>query len=102
MTAAEQSRGPREPAGLHVATIAHGGLLWDVYLQSAEDPPEPAGFRGRIRFDRPGPGGAGVSAQTAIIIIEDSYEEAVAKVRRMDERQLAGLLRSALPDSDAS
>jgi len=32
-----------------------------------------------------------------VIIIEDSYEEAVAKARSFDVRQLQGLLRSVLP-----
>ena len=38
------------------------------------------------------------SAQTTVIIIEDSYEQAVAKARAMDDRVLESLLRSALPD----
>jgi hypothetical protein len=33
-----------------------------------------------------------------VIIIEESYEEAVAKARGMDDRQLSALLRSALPE----
>jgi len=83
---------------MHVATIAHEGLLWDTYLEFEDDPHRPLSFRGRLRFDVAGAGGAVRSAQTTVIFIEDSYEEAVAKARRMDERQLAGLLRSALPD----
>ena len=39
--------------------------------------------------------------RTTVIIIEESYEEAVAKARRFDERSLEGLLRSALPDNMA-
>ena len=97
MSAAHHGQGG-PPAGLHVATIAHGGLIWDAYLEFADDPRRPRSFRGRLRFERAGPDGTGVTAQTAVIIIEDSYEEAVTKARRMDDRQLAGLLRSALPD----
>ena len=97
MTAARHGQG--EPAGLHVATIAHGGLLWEAYLELADDPRRPNSFRGRLRFERAGPDGAPVTAQTAVIIIEDSYEEAVAKARGMDDRQLEGLLRSVLPDA---
>lgn len=96
---AAHGHGSGQPAGLHVATIAHGGLIWDAYLELADDPRRPHGFRGRLRFERAGPDGTGVTAQTAVIIIEDSYEEAVAKARGMDDRQLEGLLRSALPDS---
>jgi hypothetical protein len=97
MSAAQHGRGG-QPAGLHVATIAHAGLLWDAYLEFADDPRRPKSFRGRIRFERAGPDGAAVAAATAVIIIEESYEDAVAKVRGMDDRQLEGLLRSALPD----
>jgi hypothetical protein len=99
MTAARHGHGAGHPAGLHVATIAHGGLLWEAYLELADDPRRPKSFRGRLRFEREGPDGSAVSHQTAVIIIEDSYEEAVAKARRMDDRQLEALLRSVLPDS---
>jgi len=92
-------RSASQPVGVHVGTIAHGGLLWDAYLEFADDPRRPLSFRGRLRFDRAaGPDGAGESAQTTVIIIEDSYEEAVAKARAMDDRQLSSLLRSALPE----
>lgn len=97
-----QSRSPHRPDGLHVATIAHAGLLWDAYLELDDDPRRPTSFRGRIRFDRAGPDGAGVSAQTTVILIEDSYEAVVAKARAMDDRALEALLRSALPEVDAA
>ena len=35
--------------------------------------------------------------ETTVIIIEDSYDAALAKARSFDERQLEGLLRSTLP-----
>jgi len=98
MSAAQGGHRPERPTGLHVATIAHAGVLWDAYLQFADDPSRPRSFRARIRFERAGPDGASVKAETAPIIIEDSYEEAVAKARAMDDRQLQALLRSALPD----
>lgn len=98
---AGQSRAASPPPGLHVATIAHAGLLWDAYLEFADDPRQPTTFRGRIRFDRADPDGDGQTAQTTIIFIEDSYEEAVAKARRLDDRSLESLLRSALPDARA-
>ena len=100
MSAAQHGQGAGWPGDLHIATIAHAGLLWDAYLELVDDPRRPHGFRGRIRFERAGPDGAGVTAETAVIIIEDSYEEAVAKARRMDDRQLDALLRSALPDAE--
>ena len=37
---------------------------------------------------------------TGVIIIENSYEDAMAKVRGFDPRQMEGLLRSALPDEE--
>ena len=98
MSAAQHGRGAGQPDGLHVATIAHGGLIWDAYLELADDLRHPPSFRGRLRFERAAPDGTGVTAETAVIIIEDSWEEAVARARGMDERQLEGLLRSALPD----
>lgn len=96
------SHGPPGP-GAHVATIAHDGRIWDVYLDFENDPHRPTSCRARMRFEPPpGHEGAG-SAQTAVIIIEDSYEEALDRARRFDDRQLQSLLRSALPDEpDAS
>jgi hypothetical protein len=81
-----------------VATIAHAGLLWEAFLVFVEDPRRPAAYRGRLRFERAGPDGIRQMAETTVIIIEDSYEEAVAKARSMDDRQLEALLRSALPE----
>ena len=98
MSAGQQGRATDPAPRLHVATIAHEGLLWDAYLEFDDDPHLPRSFRGRLRFDRAGSDGAGESTQTTVIIIEESYEEAVAKVRSFDDRQLQQLLRSALPD----
>lgn len=98
MSAGQPQRMPPAEAGLHVATIAHGGDLWDTYLQLDDDPRRPRSFRGRLRFHRAGADGAQAVAETTVIIIEDSYEEAVAKARAFDARQLESLLRSSLPD----
>ena len=99
MSAPQPSRSPSQPVGVHVGTIAHEGLLWDAYLEFADDPRRPLSFRARLRFDRAaGPDGAGESTMTTVIFIEDSYEEAIAKARAMDDRQLGALLRSTLPD----
>lgn len=92
--------GQEPTSGLHVATIAHAGHLWDAYLDFESDPHRPTSYRARIRFEPP-PGDDGLSpTATAVIIIEESYEEAVAKARTFDDRQLQGLLRSALPGDD--
>lgn len=97
MSAGQPQRMPAAP-GLHVATIAHAGQLWDTYLQLDDDPRRPRSVRGRLRFHQAGADGAEAVAETTVIIIEGSYEEAVAKARAFDERQLESLLRSSLPD----
>ena len=98
MTAASRYSGQPPSGGLHLATIAHAGHLWDAYLDFESDPHRPTSFRARVRFEPPPGDEALSSTRTAIIFIEDSYEEAVARARGFDDRQLAGLLRSALPD----
>ena len=86
--------------GVHVATIAHEGLIWDAYLDFEDHRHPSAGYRGRLRFEPPtGTEGQDATA-TTWIIIEDSYEEAVATARSFDDRQLQGLLRSTLPEPD--
>lgn len=99
MTTSNRSSGSAPTPGLHIATLAHEGRIWDAYLEFDDDPHRPASYRARIRFDaadstdfeeKP--------ARTAVIIIEDSYEGAAAKARSFDERQLEGLLRSSLPE----
>ncbi len=100
MSAGQPQKASNASPGLHIATIAHGGLLWDTYLEFEDDPHQPRSFRGRLRFSQEGSEDAPGSAQTTVIIIEESYEEAVAKARGFDDRQLQGLLRSALPDPE--
>ena len=84
--------------GLHIATIAHEGLLWDVYLEFESDPLRPVSFRARLRFEPPPGTERAASTQTTVIIIEDTYDDAVAKAHRLDNRPLKGLLRSPLPE----
>jgi len=99
---ASQPRPPSPGAapGLHLATIAHDGHLWDAYLEFEDNPRLPASFRARVRFNSAAAEGQAASTQTTVIVIEESYEEAVAKARTFDDRQLKSLLRSALPDSE--
>jgi hypothetical protein len=99
MTSAPQRRA-HPPQGVHVATITHQGLLWDAHLEVEDDSPRPTSVRAKIRFDMAGSDGATRSARTTVIFIEDSYEEAAAKARAMDQRALEALLRSALPDGE--
>ncbi len=81
----------------HLATLAHDGRFWDVYLELAdqEAPGDPA--RGRIAFS-PGDRAEGEAAvRTAEIFVEPSSEEAIARARALREHHLLGLLRSCLP-----
>ena len=85
--------------GVHVATIAHQGSIWDVYLDLEGHVHPATAHRASLRFEPPTGSEEQRSAATTVLIIEDSYEEAVAKARSFDDRQLQGLLRSALPDA---
>jgi hypothetical protein len=85
------------PRGLHVGTLTHGGRIWDAYLELDDDPHRPEVCRAHIRFDPTDASKGDVAVCTGVIIIENSYEEAVARVRSFDGRQMEGLLRSALP-----
>ena len=100
MTNGRHQPGQQPSNGPHLATIAYGGHLWDTYLDFESDPHRPTSFRARLRFEPP-PGDEELAAtSTTVIIIEESYEEAVARARTFDDRQLQGLLRSALPGEE--
>jgi hypothetical protein len=81
--------------GIHLATLAHEGKLWDAYVELDDDPQRPDSYRARLRFDAPEVAG---SFRTAVIFIEPSYEEVVTRARGLDARQMEGLLRSVLPE----
>lgn len=87
--------------GVHVASLAHVGRLWTAYLEFEDDPRRPDSHRARLRFEPADPTSTEEPRRTAVIIIEPSYEQALAKVRGFDERQLVGLLRSVLPEDEA-
>lgn len=102
MTPSRRPSAPGSAPGLHVATIAHRRRIWDAYLEFDDDPQRPDVYRARLRFDAADSTDVvGEPVRTTVIVIEDSYEEAVAKARSFDDRQLEGLLRSALPDEEA-
>ena len=82
--------------GVHLATLAHEGRIWDAYLELDDDPAR-CDYRARVRFSSPE---ADRSYRTTVIIIEPSYEEAVQHGRALEERQLQALLRSVLPDEE--
>lgn len=88
-------------SGLHLATVAHDGRIWDVYVEFEDDPRRPDAYRARLRYDTPDAEDIQGPCRTAVIIIEDSFEEAVARARTFEDRQLTALLRSVLPgDAD--
>ena len=89
---------PPPSSGHHLATISYEGRFWDVYLEFEDDPREPTSFRALLCFFPGDPGDNEEAARTTTIIIEDSFEAAMLKARGLDDRQLQGLLRSALPD----
>lgn len=92
--------GSEPTPGMHLATITHEGLIWDAYLEFEDDPRRPTSYRAKLRFEPPTAEDGPPTTETTVIIIEDSYEEAVAKARSFDDRQLQGLLRSALPGEE--
>jgi hypothetical protein len=99
MNAGSQHPSPASPSsGHHLATISHEGRFWDVYLEFDEDPRTPTSFRALLCFFPGDPGDDEEAARTTVIIIENSFEEAMLKARSLDDRQLQSLLRSALPD----
>ena len=99
MTPGQHPSAPGSVPGLHVATIAHRRRIWDAYLEFDDDPHRPDLYCARLRFDAADASDfVGEPVRTTVIVIEQSYEEAVAKARSFDDRQLQGLLRSALPD----
>ena len=100
MSAGHPHHASESAPGLHIATIAHEGLLWDAYLEFEDDPRQPRSFRGRLRFNQAGGEEDPAVTQTTVIIIEESYEEAVAKARSFDDRQMQALLRSTLADPE--
>ena len=98
MNASAQNPSPPPPSsGHHLATISHEGRFWDVYLEFEDDPRRPPNSRALLCFFPGDPSDDEEATRTAIIIIEDTFEEAVAKARGLDERHLQGLLRSSLP-----
>ena len=90
----------RPDRGIHVATIAHIGRIWDAFLEFDGDPHRPDIYRARLRFEPTNASDGEEPTRTAVLIIEGSYDEAVAKARDFNDRQLSGLLRSALPDEE--
>ena len=88
---------PPPSTGQHLATISHGGRFWDVYLEFEDDLRRPDTSRALLCYFPGDPGDEEEAVRTTVIIIEDSFEEAMLKARGLEDVQLQALLRSALP-----
>lgn len=92
-SSAQRSASP----GHHLATISHEGRFWDVYVEFEDDPRRPDTYRALLCYFPGDPGDEECEVRTTVIIIEDSFEEAMIKARSLEDVQLQALLRSALP-----
>ncbi len=93
-----RSPNPAVPSqGPPLATISYEGRFWEVFVEFDDDPRHPDTSRARLCFFPADPGEEDQPVRTAVILIEDSYEEVMAKARSLEEHLLQGLLRSALP-----
>lgn len=84
--------------GQHVATISYGSRFWDVYLEFEDDPRRADTARARLAFSPAGGGPGEQAVRTSVIIIEPTFEEAVARAHSFEEHHLVALLRSCLPE----
>ena len=55
----------RPDRGIHVATIAHTGRIWDAFLEFDGDPQRPDIYRARLRFEPTNPSDGEQPARTA-------------------------------------
>ncbi len=98
MNASTKNPSPPPPSsGHHLATIGHEGRFWDVYLEFEDDPRRPETFRALLCYFPGDPFDGEEAARTAVIIIEDTFEDAIIKARGLEDVQLQALLRSVLP-----
>ena len=98
MSAPGPGPSPSAPsAGHHIATVSHDGRFWDVYVEFEDDPRRPDTYRALLCYAPADPGDGEQGVRTGVIIIEDSFEEALMKARGLRDVQLQALLRSALP-----
>ena len=86
--------GGGDSVGVHLSTFTHEGRFWDVFLTVVEDPADPHTCRARLSF-RPADSPSQESlVQTAVIIIEPSFDDALAVARGFDRYHLSAMLRS--------
>lgn len=85
----------------HLATVSHDGRFWDAYLELDEGPMQGSPQRGRIAFSAAGEPESG-AVRTAPIFIEPTAQDVLARARDLKTHQLVALLRSAIPDDEAT
>jgi hypothetical protein len=85
--------------GAHIATLAHEGRFWDVYVELEEPRARDVFARGRLRFlaADASPEEPEAAVCTAYIFVEDSGEAVLTRARALHMDQVVGLLRSCLP-----
>ncbi|HUF11618.1 MAG TPA: hypothetical protein VMN78_00795 [Longimicrobiales bacterium] len=79
----------------HLATIAHEGRFWDVYLEVVPQASPRDPLRGRLAFSAADD--ANERVNTAPIFVEPGLEEILERARDLGEHRLVALLRSCLP-----
>ena len=98
MTTSSRNPAPYSASsGHHLATISHEARFWDVYVEFEDDPRRPETYRALLCYSPADPGDEEEVVRTTVIIIEDSFEDAMVKARSLEDIQLQALLRSALP-----
>jgi hypothetical protein len=85
------------PPRQHIATLAHEGHFWEVYLEVTESPGRPGSSRGRLIFEAADAADGDQPVQTGLIFVEDSPEAVTRRARSLNQHQITGLLRSCLP-----
>ncbi|MXX57240.1 MAG: hypothetical protein F4106_06600 [Gemmatimonadetes bacterium] len=86
--------GGGDAPGVHLTTFTHEGRFWDVFLKVVEDPADPDSCRARLRFLPADRGDHEEPVETAVVIIEPSYAEALEVARGYDRYHLSAMLRS--------
>lgn len=92
--ASSPDQGDGDSPGVHLTTFTHEGRFWDVFLKVVEDPVDPDSCRARLRFLPADRGDHEDPVETAVVIIEPSYQEALDVARGYDRYHLSAMLRS--------
>jgi len=89
-------RGDGDAPGLHLKTFTHEGRFWDVYLDVVDDSNDSDSCRARLAFLPADRTEDEEPAQTAVVIIESNYEDALEVALGFDRYHLSSMLRSVI------